>query len=160
MSDAASAGADFDAFVKETQGRVRRALTPAAGTDAARTATTDALVHAWRNWERVRIMKNPAGYVYAVARSRVRRERPIGEVLPVDLVGTDGELVIEPRLVPLLAALPERQRVAVYLIYGCRWPTPDVASVLGVSVSTVRNHARRALTRLRRDLEVVDHEQP
>ena len=148
---------DFDQFVLAVEGRVRRALVPIAGAEAARTATVDALVRVWRDWDRVRVMANPAGYLYTVARSRVRADRPVGEVLPDDLASPVGEPVIEPRLIPLLAALPERQRVAVYLVHGCRWPVPEVADLLGVSVSTVRNHAERGLTKLRRDLVGDDH---
>lgn len=158
MGDGATVLTGFDAFVADVQGRVRRALTPVAGPDAARQATIDALVHVWTDWERVRVMDNPAGYLYTVARSRIRSERSIGDQLPEDLAGPDAEPVVEPRLIPLLAALPERQRVAVYLIHGCRWPTPEVADLLGISVSTVRNHAERGLAKLRRDLEATDHD--
>lgn len=150
--------AEFAAFVDEVGGRVRRALVPVAGPDAARDATTDALVHAWRQWDRVRAMANPAGYVYTVARSRLPRRRagrwqPTVE-LPGELAGADRFPDVEPGLAQALAALPERQRVAVYLQVGCRWPTPEVAALLGVSVSTVRNHTERGLTRLRAELGV------
>jgi DNA-directed RNA polymerase specialized sigma24 family protein len=144
----------FDAFVAEVEPRVRRALVPVAGADAARDATTDALVHAWRRWDRVRTMGNPAGYVYTVARSRIRvPDRPL------PLPDHPGDPVVEipdvePRLARLLAALPERQRVSVYLLHGCGWSTPEVAALLDVSVSTVRNHVARALEKLRRDLGV------
>lgn len=150
---------DFDAFVADVQDKVRRTLIPVAGTEAARQATVDALVHAWRNWERVRVMENPAGYVYTVARSRLRAEKPIGVALPADLAAPGGDPVIEPKLVPLLAALPERQRVAVYLVHGCRWPVPEVAALMDVSVSTVRNHAERGMAKLRRDLEVMSDDE-
>ena len=43
----------FDEFVRATEVRVRRALIPVAGVDAARDATVDALVHVWSHWERV-----------------------------------------------------------------------------------------------------------
>lgn len=147
---------DFDAFVVEVEGRVRRALIPIAGSESARDATADALVHAWRRWERVRAMANPAGYVYTVARSRLpRRIRPTVE-LPAALASDDRFPEVEPALARALADLPERQRVAVYLRVGCRWPTPEIAEMLGVSVSTVRNHTERGLASLRRALGVTD----
>ncbi len=153
MSDGPVVTTDFDGFLVDVQARVRRALTPVAGADAARQATVDALIQAWGDWERVRTMDNPAGYVYTVARNRLRRERPAHDVLPNELASLDGhDPMFEPQLVPRLAALPERQRVAVYLIHGCRWPVTDVAELLGVSVSTVRVHAKRGLDRLRREL--------
>lgn len=149
-----TAEADFDAFVAEVEGRVRRALVPVAGAEAARDATADALVHAWRRWDRVRAMANPAGYVYTVARSRLRPPERATDVLPAALADPAAAPEVEPRLLALLAALPERQRVALYLRHGCGWSTPEVADLLGVSVSTVRNHVDRGLDRLRRELGI------
>jgi DNA-directed RNA polymerase specialized sigma24 family protein len=148
--------AGFAAFVDEVGPRVRRALVPVAGPEAARDATTDALVHAWRTWDRVRVMDNPAGYVWTVARSRLPKRLPATVALPDGLAAGDRFPDVEPGLAAALAALPERQRVAVYLQVGCRWPTPEVAALLGVSVSTVRNHTERGLTRLRRELGVTE----
>lgn len=110
---------DFDAFVVDAQDRVRRALTPLAGADAARQATTDGLVYVWQHWDRVAAMDNPAGYLYTVARSRVRLDRPLGDRLTEDLAGPDHEPSVEPALVELLASLTKRQRVAVYETDDC-----------------------------------------
>lgn len=148
----------FAAFVDEVGPRVRRALVAVAGAEAARDATTDALVHAWRHWDRVRVMANPAGYVWTVARSRLPTRLPPTVALPAGLAAGDRFPDVEPGLARALAALPERQRVAVYLQVGCRWPTPEVADLLGVSVSTVRNHTERGLARLRRELGVTEEE--
>lgn len=150
-----AAARDFDAFVADVQDRVRRALTSLAGADAARQATTDGLVYVWQHWDRVAAMDNPAGYLYTVARSRVRFDRPLGDRLTEDLAGPDHEPSVEPALVQLLASLTKRQRVAVYLVHGCRWPVPEVAELLGISVSSVRNHADRGLAKLRRQMEAT-----
>jgi DNA-directed RNA polymerase specialized sigma24 family protein len=158
VEEEATTAGDFGAFVDEVGPRVRRALVPVAGPEAARDATTDALVHAWRQWDRVRAMANPAGYVWTVARSRLPRRLPATVELPAGLAAADRFPAVEPGLARALAALPERQRVAVYLQVGCRWSTPEVAELLGLSVSTVRNHTERALTRLRRDLGVTEED--
>lgn len=142
----------FDAFVAEVQDRIRLALTPLAGSDAARLATNDGLLHVWQRWDRVSGMANPAGYLYTVARSRIRADHPLEERLTEDLAGLEGEHSVEPALITILAALPERQRVAVYLVHGCRWPLPAVADLLGISVSTVRSHAERGLKRLQHEI--------
>ena len=89
-------------------------------------------------------MENPVGYLYRVGRSRARPRRR-----PALLPGTAavGIPEIEPRLPELLAALPERQRTCVVLVHGFEWTHQEVATLLGVSVSTVRNHlSRRAGT--------------
>jgi len=159
VEEEATTADDFGAFVDRVGPRVRRALVPVAGPEAARDATTDALVHAWGQWDRVRAMANPAGYVWTVARSRLPKRLPPTVELPAGLAGTDRFPHVEPGLARALAALPERQRVAVYLQVGCRWSTPEVAELLGVSVSTVRNHTERGLTRLRRELGVTEEDQ-
>lgn len=147
--------AGFAAFGAEVEPRIRRALVALAGPEVASDATADALEYAWRNWARVRAMANPAGYVYRVARSRIPRRRR--RFLPSEIAGLDRIPDVEPALAGLLAALPERQRVCVFLVYGCQWHYPEVGEVLGISPSSVRTHCDRALDALRRGLK-VEHE--
>jgi RNA polymerase sigma factor (sigma-70 family) len=56
---------------------------------------------------------------------------------------------VEPGLVAALEDLTEMQRQVVYLVEGFGWGLTDVARMLDISVSTVRNHLARGLTRLR-----------
>jgi DNA-directed RNA polymerase specialized sigma24 family protein len=55
-----------------------------------------------------------------------------------------------------LSRLTLHQRVAVVLVHGFAYPLAEAAAVLGCSVSTLRNHLDRGLTRLRRDLDETD----
>jgi DNA-directed RNA polymerase specialized sigma24 family protein len=55
---------------------------------------------------------------------------------------------------PALAALPETQRTAVWLVHACQWTYAETAEALGTSVSMVGNHVSRALKQLRDHLEV------
>jgi RNA polymerase sigma factor (sigma-70 family) len=48
-----------------------------------------------------------------------------------------------------LARLSERQRLAVVLIHGYEWTHIEVANLVGVSVSTVQQHAERGMAKLR-----------
>ncbi len=142
----------FTAFVAEVEPRVRRALVGLAGPEVASDATADAFEYAWRNWARVRNMENPAGYVYRVARSKLPRRRRRFAVR--DVHGLDRLPDVEPALPRLLASLPERQRVCVFLVHGCGWHYPEVGDLLGLSASTVRTHCDRALDALRDGLSV------
>ena len=141
---------EFSEFVAATEPRLRRALTALCGPEEARDAMAEGLTYAWQHWERVRAMKNPAGYVYRVARSRsrARKTRPPWPEVPSSLPE------VEPGLPAALAVLPERQRVAVVLVHGWDWTPAEVAELLGISVSTVRNHVARGLERLRNLLGV------
>lgn len=145
----------FTAFVVAHEARLRRALVALCGPDRATDAVTDALMYVWRNWPRVSVMSNPVGYTYRVARSRIPRRTRIGLFLEPP---PDGEApLVEPGLGAALSRLSERQRVVVFLRYGSQWTFEEIAELLGIGVSTVRNHATRGLEGLRRSLE-VEHE--
>jgi DNA-directed RNA polymerase specialized sigma24 family protein len=143
--------ADFDEFVRRHERRIWQALVPLVGPEAAADAVADALAGLWPAWDRVGAMANPAGYVYTVARRNALRTSPSG-LLPVADRSALPE--IEPSLVPALAALSAMQRQVVYLVEGFGWGLTDVARMLDVSVSTVRNHRARALVRLRELMKV------
>ena len=147
MSDRAEG---FSSFVARVEPRLRRVLVAMCGVEAARDAAAEALAYAWQHWDRVSVMGNPEGYVYRVARSRARprRVRPVFPDAPTSVPE------VEPGLPRALSELPERQRVAVLLVHGWDWTHDEVAEVMGVSVSTVRNHLARGLVRLRALLKV------
>jgi DNA-directed RNA polymerase specialized sigma24 family protein len=50
--------------------------------------------------------------------------------------------------------LPVQQRTVVMLIHAFGWTQRDVADLLDINRSTVREHLDRAVTRLNHDLEV------
>lgn len=154
MADREADRADeFTVFVEHVEPRLRQALVSVCGTERARDAVADGLAYAWQHWDRVRAMDNPAGYVYRVARSRTRLRRT-RTVFP-EVAGDVRD--VEPALPGALARLPERQRVAVLLVHGWDWRHEDVAELMGVSVSTVRNHLARGLDKLRTELGVPAH---
>ena len=143
----------FTEFVKETEPRLRQALSAIFGTDLGKEMTAECLAHGWEHWERVQTMDNPSGYLFIVGRDRGRRfiarNRPV--LLPVD-----GRRLpwVEPRLAEVLAQLPERQRVVVMLLHCFQWSMSEVAELLDMSKSTVHTHSRRGLERLRKHLGV------
>jgi DNA-directed RNA polymerase specialized sigma24 family protein len=144
---------EFRAFVMATEPRLHRALAAALGWDRGRDATADALAYAWEHWPKVRAMANPAGYLYRVGQSSVRRRKV--PVLFDRPPSTDS--LYEPALLRLLAELPERQRIAVVLVHGFDWTPREVSELTGLSPSTVHTHLERGLTKLRAALEVADH---
>jgi hypothetical protein len=97
-------------------------------------------------------MANPAGYLYRVGVSRVRYPA----VTPVLVDPIDWrDPWIEPGLEIGLAALSENQRTAVVLHHGLDWSYEEIGSLMEVSVSTVRNHVRRGVQKLRASLGVM-----
>lgn len=142
----------FTAFVAEAEPRLRRALVARHGIDSGRDAAADALVYAWRHWDRVRAMDNPVGYLYRVGASTVTPQRGDLWAVPADVY---REPWVEPGLEASLSKLSESQRVAVVLRHSFEWTYEEIAELLGVTVSTVRNHLDRGMRKLRSGLEVT-----
>ena len=141
----------FEAFYRDAEPRLRRALVAALGPEPGREAAAEALAYACEHWERVRGMDKPVGYLYRVGQSRSRsRREPVVFPVPAEV----GMPWVEPGLAGALAALSEHQRVAVVLAHGFGWTHREVGDVLGVAPSTVQNHVERGLANLRAALEV------
>ncbi len=147
--------ADFPLSVAASR-QLRQVLVARFGTDTGGDAYQEAMAYAWEHRDRIEEMTNAVGYLYRVAqtanRRLRRRERPV--VLPP--IPEDRLPEIEPGLPSALASLSPRQRVAVLLVHAHDWTQVEAATVLGIDVSTLRNHLRRGLERLRTSLGVED----
>ena len=129
----------------EAQPRLERALIAQRGVDGAKDAAAEAIAWGLANTTRLGEMTNPIGYLYRVAVTRsVPRRQPL--LPPVDATRLPE---VEPGLVPALLALPERQRVSVWLVHACEWSYHEVADALGIGTSTVGTHVGRGLDSLR-----------
>jgi DNA-directed RNA polymerase specialized sigma24 family protein len=146
--------ADFEAFVEKVGPRLRVALLSRYGPDRGADVTAVALGYAWEHWERIRVMENPAGYIYRVAQSAARRgifrPRP-----PVLVERHDWRPpVVEPGLKPAIERLSPRQREVVVLVHGFGWTVTEVSEFLGIGFSSTKRHLERAIARLRSELGV------
>jgi DNA-directed RNA polymerase specialized sigma24 family protein len=143
----------FDAFFADAEPRLRRALVAAYGPERGREAAAEALAHAWARWEEVRVMANPVGYLYRVgqSRSRPRREPRVPAERPAVTAAW-----VEPELPAALAALSERERLAVVLVEGFGWTHREVAELAGVGLSSVQSYLARGLRELRQSLGVSE----
>ena len=156
----AEASAEFVTFFEEVEPRLRLALVARFGEQDGREATLDALAYAWEHWDRLKSTDNPAGYLYraaARAGARSRRSRARTAVLPpAASSGPREQGDFEPRLPEALASLSANQRTAVVLVHGWHYSLTEAAATLGMSLSTLRTHLGRGLSRLRDYLEVPD----
>lgn len=136
----------FEAFVHATEPRLRRAMVAAYGPEQGRDAAAEALAYAWEHWDRLRDMANLPGYLFRVGQTRGRRwkRQPVLHERP-----GSGEHHFEPGLPAALAALSERQRLAVVLVHGYGYTLREVAELTGLRRTSVQNHAERGLARLR-----------
>jgi DNA-directed RNA polymerase specialized sigma24 family protein len=143
--------AAYSVFMAEAEPRLHGALVARYGMQRGRDAALDAMVYAWQHWERVSAMQNPVGYLYRVGSSSVRPGTQPPQLATVD---DHREPWIEPALEASLDALSEPQRIAVVLRHSFEWTYEEIAELLNVSVSTVRNHLARGMDKLRIGLEV------
>lgn len=144
--------ADFYAVVEP---RLRRALVAACGPRVGVEAAAWAMSYGYEHWDRVSALANPAGYLYRVGRNSVR-ERRRSVRLPLVEAAVAERYGFEPGLPAALMRLTERQRTAVVLVVACGWTLAEAAEVLGVSVSSVRNHLGRGMSRLRAEMGAED----
>jgi DNA-directed RNA polymerase specialized sigma24 family protein len=141
----ATAWPDFEAFVREVEPRLSRALAAAYGFEDGRDATAEALAYAFEHWDRLQHFANLPGYLFRVGQSRSRRRRqPVVFAVP-----DNTDYAFEPGLPDALSSLTGRQRLAVVLVYGYGYTLREVAELTGIRPTTVQNHLARGLARLR-----------
>lgn len=98
-----TAADDFSDFVADVEPRLRQALVAVSGAEGTRDAIADAFEYAWAHWKRVGVMENPAGYLYRIARNRLRHGTKAPIVFPVPEPGRLPD--VDPRLPRALAQL-------------------------------------------------------
>jgi RNA polymerase sigma factor (sigma-70 family) len=152
--NATSTSAAFAEFIVQNEPRLRRALVATYGPVVGRDAAVDALSWAWEHWDRLAPMSNRVGYLYRVGQTSAARHRTELRIAPPSSINEAGEPV--PELAPALARLSEQQRAAVVLVHGYAMSLREAADTLGISVSTLREHLDRGMTRLRNELEEQD----
>jgi DNA-directed RNA polymerase specialized sigma24 family protein len=140
----------FEAFVLQNEPRLHAAYVARYGHHKGREATAEALAYAWEHWGRVQAMDNAMGYLFRVGQSRVRERSRRAMYLPP----SEHYSAVEPNLLPALAALSDKQRMAVVLVHVEGWTLREVAELLHVSIPTVQKNADRGLANLRRSLHI------
>jgi RNA polymerase sigma-70 factor (ECF subfamily) len=148
-------GLDFEEWYRDEWPRLVAALALASGDrELARELAAEAFARALARWPRVGAMDSPGGWTYRVAVNLLRRRhaRNRAEQRALRRVRAGAESVALPddstELWALVAALPNRERIAVGLRYGRGLSEPEIAAVLGVAPGTVSatlNHARKRL---------------
>ncbi|MEU4158605.1 SigE family RNA polymerase sigma factor [Actinoplanes sp. NPDC026670] len=152
----------FESFVAEHgQALVRLAFVLTSNRQHAEDLAQSALVDAYRNWAKVSAARRPDSYVRKVLvnahlswrRRRWTTERPseIGEAA-AGLLPDPGDAYAErDHLRTLLAGLAPRARTVLVLRYYADMSDAVIAETMGITESTVRATASRALATLRED---------
>ena len=149
---------DFDAYVVASGPRLKRLAYLLTGDlDTAEDLLQSAYARALPRWSRIRTYDQPDAYMRRVLvngrTSTWRRSR--GREVLTDQVpdrpvpGPDSGPDEAEDLRRALRTLPTQQRAAVVLRFYCDLSEAETASLMGVSVGTVKSHTSRGLARLR-----------
>jgi RNA polymerase sigma factor (sigma-70 family) len=163
----------FERFFLEAERKLTVALVARYGAEVGREAAVEAFAWAWEHWDRLRVMGNPTGYLYRVGQTAARRRPAAARRLGGRSLVASSSLASSPSLSPptspdhadavdgddrlpaALATLSLRQRQVAVLVHGYGFSHRETADLLGLSRSSVQNHAERGMTRLRRAMEVA-----
>lgn len=152
------ADADVGAWIARFLPTLRRALVARNGLADGSDAAAEAAAWAWEHRGELAGMTNPAGYLYRVGQSSLRRrrfrDRQRSSLIP-DVVARDSP-PFDDALFAALKRLTEAQRVSVVMVHMYGFSYRDVADVLDVSEAAVTNHVHRGLARLRRIVPPAD----
>jgi len=152
--------ATFAAFVRARWGRlVRLAYSLTLDVGRAEDLVQESLAKMWPVWPRVRD-GSPDAYVrrtivngaISAARRRWRAEEPRWDVPDVVTGSGSDQVELRDLLSRELAGLSMLQRAVVVLRYAEDLSEQQVAELLGISAGTVKTHASRGLSRLRRSV--------
>ena len=147
----------FEEFYEAEHGRLVTSVLLATGqADTARDAADEAFLRALMAWPRVSAMASPAGWTYRVALNVARRRerrRTLERTLlarrspPPDVPAPAGEAWA------VVAELPPRQRTAIVLRFVADMTEAQIASVMGITRSTVSSTLADASRTLARSLD-------
>ncbi|MGX1615177.1 SigE family RNA polymerase sigma factor [Micromonospora chalcea] len=150
----------FEGFVAEHgQSLLRLAFVLSGNRQLAEDLTQSALVDAYRHWSKVVAARSPEAYVRRMLinahlswrRRRWTSERPaeLGDTVAGPLRDPSDAIVERENLRTLLAGLAPRARTVLVLRYYVDLDDAAIAEALGVTESSVRATASRALAKLR-----------
>lgn len=152
---------DFNASFRDLFMRsMRLAYRVLGDAAAAEDVAADAMVIAFARWDRVGSLPYRDGWVLRVAGNlalKAARKRPVTAPAAAT-VSFENDAAIRVALLEALRMLSRRQRDVVVLRFLAGLSEPEVAASLGISLGSVKTHARRGLASLRTKLSDVPEE--
>lgn len=156
----------FDGFVREHGQHLFRVSLLIAGNRAdAEEAVQEALLRAFRRWDRVIAAENPGAYLRAMVvnqtvshwRGTGRRELPVAEVHPVGVPNAELDRWSEHEVLwSACRGLPAKLRAAVVLRFYEDLDYSEIADILRCRESAARARVSRGLAKIREQLGEED----
>ena len=148
----------FDEAFDDLYAVAERVARRVAGASDAEDVAAEVMGRTFALWPRVKLLPYRRAWVARVAfnealdasrRERRGRDTGVAETPSRDMA---DDLAVRIALNEALAKLPRRQREVVALRYLADLTEADTASLLGLTVGSVKQHARRALQAMRERL--------
>lgn len=124
----------------------------------------ETLLRLWRQMRQGTNLTNPTGWTYrtcyrlAMSQHRWRRRASqlIPRLAPSHPAYSGPDASDRLSVWQAVDALPPRQRAVIYLHYAADLPFQDIGDTLGISASSARTHAGRAMLAIRSLLEASE----
>jgi len=159
-TEMAAAAVAFEEFFEVERRRLYRALCLMCGDRGeAEELAQDAFLAVWERWDRVRMMDNPAGYLYRISMNRfLSRRRHLARVArfraqPHRASDPFEDVDVRDAIMRALDLLGRRQRAAVVLTDYLEFTSPEAGRLLGIEATTVRSLAAEARATMKHELE-------
>lgn len=168
---AGDSGLSEDAFTTLYQSQLDRVFNYVRyrlGSEEAEDVTADIFARAWSRREKYDSHKGtPSTWLWAIARNlvtdRLRRRRLVQVELSTDLPSSGDEPLAEVsrqeewgQVWRALTRLPSVDQEIIALRFGAGHTNRSIAALLGLSEANVAQRLRRALRKMRTDLQGVD----
>jgi RNA polymerase sigma factor (sigma-70 family) len=129
---------------------VRTAYRVTGDRGLAEDAAIEAMSRAHLHWGRVRPLPWREGWVLKTTfREALRLARRPSMGSPEEALDVEDMVLLRSALVEALNRLPRRQREAIGLRYLADFSDTEVATAMGISVTSVKTHLHRGLSALR-----------
>ena len=158
-----TAGPEFEWLFRSTYASVlRTSFLILHDQGAAEEVTQDAFLRLYERWHSVAEVDHPSAWVRRVAtRAAVKRAKRAKSLTTAPEAAGASDQRLDIDLLRAVVRLPAQQRAAVALYYLEDRPVAEVADLMGVSTSTVKQHLHRAREHLANTLHsrgAADHE--
>ena len=150
----------FDEAFDDLFAVAERVARRVAGPSEAEDVAAEVMGRTFARWSRVKLLPYRRAWVARVAFNealdvyRLARRRQGAAAAGTSSRDLADDLAVRAALNEALAKLPKRQREVVALRYLADLTEADTASLLGLTVGSVKQHARRALQAMRERLGV------
>lgn len=143
-------------------GLIRLAFVILGDRQAAEDVVQEAFIGLFRRWDRLSNVEGAEYYVRVSVlngcRSALRRRSAVSSQVLYDLPAPSAEVAVlgneeRAELIRAIDQLPRRQRETIVLRYYLDLPDNEIATLMGISPSTVRSTVHRALESVGRKLQ-------